>query len=130
MLPAATYKFVKSICKIYKSSGIPDISSKLLKDGFLALIAQLNFTMNLSLKKGIFPDVWKVATVRPIPKTGDLTNVNNIRPISLTTLPGKLLEKYIHSNLVCFLEDNKLLQDVRGKGDLGKTGLQHKQYIN
>ena len=99
---------------IYKSSGIPDTSSKLLKDGFLALIEQLTFTMNLSLKTGIFPDVWKVATVRPIPKTGDLTNVNNIRPISLTALPGKLLEKYIHSNLVCFLEDNKLLCKSQG----------------
>ena len=70
--------------------------------------------MNLSLKTGIFPDVWKVATVRPIPKTVDLTNVNNIRPISLTALPGKLLEKYIHTNLVSFLEDNKLLCKSQG----------------
>ena len=86
---------VKNI-NVYKSSGLPDINSRLMKDGFLALTDQLRFIMNLSLQTGIFPDEWKLATVTPIPKTGDLTNVNNIRPISLTALPGKLLEKHEH----------------------------------
>ena len=99
---------------ICKSSGVADVSSRLLKDGFIALIEQLTFILNLSLKTGVFPDVWKVARVRPIPKTGDLTNVNNIRPISLTALPGKLLERYIHTNLVYFLEENKLLCKNQG----------------
>ena len=99
---------------ICKSSGVADVSSRLLKDGFIALIEQLTFILNLSLKTGGFPDVWKVARVRPIPKTGDLTNVNNIRPISLTALPGKLLERYIHTNLVYFLEENKLLCKNQG----------------
>ena len=99
---------------ICKSSGVSDVSSRLLKDGFIALIEQLTFILNLSLKTGVFPDVWKVARVRPIPKTGDLTNVNNIRPISLTALPGKLLERYIHTNLVYFLEENKLLCKNQG----------------
>ena len=89
---------VKDIA-ICKSSGVSDVSSRLLKDGFIALIEQLTFIWNLSLKTGVFPDVWKVAMVRPIPKTGDLTNVNNIRPMSLTALPDKLLERYIHTNL-------------------------------
>ena len=57
---------------------------------------------------------WKIATVTPIPKGGVLSNVNNIRPISLTPLPGKLLERYIHSKLVPFLEDNKLLYNNQG----------------
>ena len=99
---------------ICKSSGVTDVSSRLLKDGFIALIEQLTFILNLSLKTSVFPDVWKVARVRPIPKTGDLTNVNNIRPISLTALPGKLLERYIHTNLVYFLEENKLLCKNQG----------------
>ena len=99
---------------ICKSSGVSDVSSRLLKDGFIALIEQLTFIWNLSLKTGVFPDVWKVAMVRPIPKTGDLTNVNNIRPMSLTALPDKLLERYIHTNLVYFLEENKLLCKNQG----------------
>ena len=104
---------VKNI-NVYKPSGLPDINSRLMKDGFLALTDQLRFIMNLSLQTGIFPDEWKLATVTPIPKTGDLTNVNNIRPISLTALPGKLLEKHVHKKLVTFLEENKLLCDNQG----------------
>ena len=104
---------VKNI-NIYKSSGLPDTPSRLLKDGFLALVGQLKFVMNLSLKTGIFPDMWKIATVTPIPKSGDLTNVNNVRPISQTALPGKLLEKHIHTKLVSFLEENNLLSNNQG----------------
>ena len=78
----------------------------MLKDGFTVLIEQLKFIMNLSLKTAIFPDTWKTATVTPTPKGGDLTNVNNVRPISITALPGKLLEGYIHSKLFLFLEEN------------------------
>ena len=85
-----------------------------MKDGFLALIKQLKFVMNLSLKTGLFPDMWKSATVTPIPISGDLTNVNNIRPISQTALPGKLLEKHIHTKLVSFLEENNLLCSNQG----------------
>ena len=99
---------------IYKSSGFSEISSRLLKDGFSVLTEQLKFVMNLSLITGIFPDEWKIATVTPIPKGGVLSNVNNIRPISLTPLPGKLLERYIHSKFVPFLEDNKLLYNNQG----------------
>ena len=38
---------------------------------------------NLSLEKSVFPDEWKKALVIPIPKSGDLTQVKNYRPISL-----------------------------------------------
>ena len=114
---------VKSI-NVYKSSGLPDINSRLMKDGFLALTDQLRFIMNLSLQTGIFPDEWKLATVTPIPKTGDLTNVNNIRPISLTALPGKLLEKHVHKKLVTFLEENKLLCDNQGGFRKNKSSTQ------
>ena len=42
-------KLVKEI-NIYKSSGLPNINSRLLKDGFMALIDQFTFVLNLSLK--------------------------------------------------------------------------------
>ena len=70
--------------------------------------------MNLLLKTGLFPDMWKSATVTPIPISGDLTNVNNIRPISQTALPGKLLDRHIHTKLVSFLEENNLLCSNQG----------------
>ena len=106
-------KLVKEI-NIYKSSGLPNINSRLLKDGFMALIDQFTFVLNLSLKTGIVPDTWKLGTITPIPKSGALNDVNNIRPISLTALPGKLLERHVHTQLVSFLEENNLLYENQG----------------
>ena len=37
--------------------------------------------------------------------------MNNLRPISLLPLPGKLLEKIVHGQIINYLEDNKLLTD-------------------
>ena len=65
--------------------------------------------LNLSIRTSTFPDAWKRATVIPIPKTGNLTMVQNYRPISLLPLPGKILEKLVHHQLSSFLEEGLLL---------------------
>ena len=96
---------------IYKSSAIQNISSKILKEALLGLIPQLTYVFNLSLTKGIFPQKWKTAIVIPLPKGGDRTDVNNTRPISLLPLPGKLLERLVHSRVWKYLEAHKLIND-------------------
>ena len=45
---------------------------------------------------------------------GDRETVGNYRPISLLPLPGKLLEKVVHSRLSAFLDDNNFLTDQQG----------------
>ena len=87
-------KLVKEI-NIYKSSAIKNLSSKLLKPAFLVIIPQLTHLFNLCLQLGIFPESWKTATVIPLKKDGDKSDVGNLRPISLLPLPGKLLERVI-----------------------------------
>lgn len=49
------------------------------------------------------PDVWKVATVIPIPKDKNSKNVTDLRPISLLHLPGKVIEHIIHDQLMFHL---------------------------
>ena len=58
----------------------------------------------MSLDTGKVPTQWKEATVVPIPKQGDLTSVSNYRPISFLPVPGKVLEKLIHTQLTSQLE--------------------------
>ena len=100
--------------KLYKSSGIRDIGSRLLKDGLSALPEQIKFIFNLSLSKCSIPKSWKEAKVTPIPKKGDMSDINNIRPISQTPIIGKLLEKHVNEQIVTYLEDNKLLYPLQG----------------
>ena len=97
-----------------KSSGIDDISSRLCKDAFAVLPDQLTHLFNCSLKTGIFPDAWKKANVVPIFKGGDREAVGNYRPISLLPLPGKILEKIVHSKISEFLEAYAFLTEHQG----------------
>ena len=52
----------------------------------------VTFMFNVSVKQTRFPDNWKKALVVPIPAQGNLTKVQNFRPISLLPFPGKVLD--------------------------------------
>ena len=102
------FNVVKSI-NVSKSSGIDNISSLVIKTAFECLIPEITHMYNLSICTAKFPNTWKKALVVPIPKKGDLTRVQNYRPISLLPLPGKVMEKLIHQHLSTYLENNSLL---------------------
>ena len=113
----AEFDQVLQLCKdikVCKSSGIEDIPTKAFKDSFRVLISQLVFLFNLSFSKGQFPDSWKRATIIPLYKEGDKTEVSNYRPVSLLPLPGKIIEKIAHTKMTIFFEDYKMLSDKQG----------------
>ena len=110
ILQSEVLKVIKTI-NTSKLSGIDNVSSMILKDAFTILLTQIVHLFNLTLKTGIFPKAWKKALVIPIPKTGNLTKVQNYRPISLLLLPGKLLEKLVHAQLSTHLENINFLSD-------------------
>ena len=64
---------------------------------------------NLSTESGIFPDIWKIARVSPIFKSGSTEDRSNYRPIS--DLPGvsRLFEKLIYDPLYEDIDPNKHL---------------------
>ena len=110
-----THNIVKTI-NTNKSSGIANLSSQILKDAFSALVPELTFLLNLSLTTNFYviPQAWKVAKVVPLPKDGNLDSVNNWRPISLLPLPGKLLEKSVHTQLIEHLTLQHILDKNQG----------------
>jgi len=44
------------------------------------------------------PEIWKMAIVTPVLKKGPATDLANYRPISLTCVAGKIMERIIVSN--------------------------------
>ena len=92
-----------------KGSGIDFLPTFILKDAFKCIILQISYIMNQSLITGIFPDSWAIASVTPIPKTGNLSSVKNWRPISILPLPGKILEKICTRFLLEELRENEIL---------------------
>ena len=77
-----------------KSSGPDNINNRILKELAIPLSKPLCSLFNISLAKGIFPDVWKHANVTPLYKKDDPSLVSNYRPISLLSTVGKTLQKY------------------------------------
>ena len=99
---------------IYKSSSIDNLSSQILKDAFTVLIPQVTYMYNCSFESNKFPDLWKMAKVIPLQKTGNRSDVNNLRPVSLLPLPGKIAERLAHTQIIQFLEENSLLNENQG----------------
>lgn len=80
----------------------PDgIPSFLLKDCAIAFVEPLKYLFNLILKTSTFPTMWKSATICPVLKKGDKSDIMNYRPISLLCNFSKIFEtllyKYIYS---------------------------------
>lgn len=91
-----------------KSSGCHKISARLYKDFLEILSEQLTYLFNLSITTGKIPIAWKSGVVTPLPKKGDITQPNNIRPITQTHILGKMLERIISDKLISFFETNQL----------------------
>jgi Reverse transcriptase (RNA-dependent DNA polymerase) len=64
-----------------------------------------------SLRESVIPADWKTATVTPIFKKGKRSDPGNYRPVSLTSVPCKVLESIIKDNVMQHLLSNKLLKD-------------------
>ena len=68
---------------------------------------------NTSFISGIIPQEWKLASVVPVHKKGDKDNVENYRPISLTSLVMKVFERCIQREFFSVCEQ---LLDPRQHG--------------
>ena len=64
-----------------------------------------------SLDSGKLPSNWKRARVVPIFKKGNVADPGNYRPISLTSIACKIMEKIIKNEMINFISENKLLYD-------------------
>ena len=97
-----------------KASSVPNVSSKILKPALISLIDELTYIFNLCLSSNTFPRKWKIASVVPLQKDGDLSQCTNYRPISLLPIPGKILEQIIHDRLTTHCDNNDLLNENQG----------------
>ena len=89
--------------KSKSSTGHDKLSNKLVKEIIQPIARPLTHIFNLSLSTGVVRDIFKLAKVIPIFKTGDKCNPNNYRPISLLPAFSKILEKIVHKRLLKFL---------------------------
>ena len=113
--PIAVHEVGKFINSMHnkKSAGPDEINPKVLKLSLPHIVDSLTFIYNLCITKNTFPDELKKAKVIPIPKTKDLDDVNNYRPISLLSVLSKPLERHVHKHALEYLEKHSLLHPLQ-----------------
>ena len=103
--------------KTNKAQGPDKIHGKVLKECAVSLAYPLSIIFNTCFRTGQLPLEWKIANVVPIHKKGNKSNVENYRPISLTSLVMKSFERIIRDELYTRCEH---LLDSRQHGFLPK----------
>ena len=93
----------------HKASGPDGISPRVLKELAEELAPILTVIFQSSISTGQVPADWKDAFVTPIFKKGEHYDPANYRPVSLTSVPCKLLEHIVVSALMNHLEENNIL---------------------
>ncbi len=88
----------------------PDgIKPALLQDLGESILAPLEIIFNKAMETGQSPEDWKTAYVTPIHKKGTKGNPGNYRPVSLTSVPCKIMESIVKDRVMSHLLENSLI---------------------
>jgi len=93
-----------------KSTRDPEgYSPYLVKQLICALPGPLSLLFNSFLSVGRIPSSWRKAIITPIYKKGPSSDPANYRPVSLTSVFGKIMERVIATDMTDYLLTNSLL---------------------
>ena len=92
-----------------KSSHIDTYPIKIIKSLSDIVSPIICNIINDSFETGYFPNFCKTAKVIPLFKSGEKTDVQNYRPISILPIFSKIIEKVVHHQLYGFLQRNHIL---------------------
>jgi ribonuclease P/MRP protein subunit RPP40 len=106
-----------------KSHGPDELHGKLLYEIRYEIVKDLTKLFNLSLETGVVPQDWRDADVCPLFKKGKRDKAENYRPVSLTSIVGKLLESILKDRIVTHLEQHKLLRESQHGFTSGRSCL-------
>ena len=96
-------------CKNRSATGHDGISYYLMKKLPIETKKSLCLIYSDSIRLGYFPQLWKTAIVKVIPKPGkDAKFAKNFRPISLLSCVGKVLERIIADRISMHMEKNNM----------------------
>lgn len=105
-------KVIESL-KAESAPGPDGVHPTVLKECAKDLAKPLYRIFQASLATGELPQVWRRANVSPIFKKGSRTTALNYRPVSLTSVPCKLMEKVLRKEIVDHLESKNLLKSYQ-----------------
>lgn len=92
-----------------KACGPDGLHPLILSKASVALAKPITMLFRQSLEEGVIPEDWRQANVTPVFKKGSKLSANNYRPVSLTCILCKVMEKVVREVIVSHLEENSLI---------------------
>ena len=96
---------------VQSSPGPDNIHPLMLKTLSKIINIPLAEIFQLSLNLGKLPEEWKHGVVKPMYKGGDSSIPANYRPVTLTSVVGKVLERIVKDHLERFLRDTNQVSE-------------------
>ena len=78
-----------------KACGPDRIKPKILKMCSAELARIFTYILNLSIRVSEIPSIWKKSELIPVPKKDKIIELNDLRPVALTSVPMKCAERII-----------------------------------
>ena len=92
-----------------KPYGLYSCPTKILKCARRVISKPIAEMINISVQSGVYPSILNHAKVIPVFKTGDVTESDNYRPISLLSNLNKIFEKVMYKRFIAYIENKNIL---------------------